>query len=216
MKNSNSPIQSRYCDCTIQLQKADSKRLLDDLEFCIDDLCYNFSFQVAYCVHDKDVKEDGSKVGLHVHIVIFGDKNTKLRKNEWLKDVYLSFSTLVEKDAINVDTIGAVLLPKKVKYLLHWNAEDKSGDKHIYELSELHTYSYEKGFYDYVQSLLFAENKKDSDGAILLAQFKDAVESSNSLTEVIYKVGIVNYRSWRWVITDLWKEELTSRACGDK
>ena len=149
------------------------------------------------------------------NIVIFGNKNTKLRKNEWLNDVYLSFSTLVEKDAINVDTIGSVLLPKKVKYLLHWNSEDKTGGKHIYELSELHTYGYEKGFYDYVQSLLFTENKKDSDGAVLLAQFKDAVESSNSLTEVIYKVGILNYRSWRWVIIDLWKEELTSRACGD-
>lgn len=87
----------------------------------------------AFIVHDNDIKEDGTKKGLHGHLVVEAIKGAS--SDTWIKRLALLFG--VENDAVSIEC--AKNMVGCVRYLTH---EDNS-DKTHYEKTAIKTNSRE-------------------------------------------------------------------------
>lgn len=112
--------------CVIQLQKKEAPLTLPFEQL-------NALGFYALIVHDKDIKEDGTPKGKHLHLVLQASKGASF--NTWLERLRLLFA--VEIEAVSIQQMAN--LTGCLRYLIHKD----DANKHQYAIEEIITNSKE-------------------------------------------------------------------------
>lgn len=189
MKNVKEPNQSRYCDIVIQLQKAIKEGLDKDLKNLISDYDY------AYILHDKDVNEDGTLKGKHIHLFLDYGMNANKRHSAVLNEMVALLKDYVSgNDAISVCLVGSKLIEKKLNYLTHSNKEDIEKGKYRYEKTDIVASP------KYMDKI-YAKEISDNSLKVIL----ELLETGADIIAIINQIGLEAYNKYRWTISDIAK-----------
>lgn len=104
------------------------ENMIEDWQDCIGD---TVQVAYAYCIHDKDLDNDGDDRKVHLHLIL-AFPNTTTYKN-----AFSVFSTLNAPGKICVNTVQKVInIRQKYEYLIHNTDDCKKKGKHLYDAKE--------------------------------------------------------------------------------
>lgn len=187
------PIQSRYADIVIQCQQLKSgKTALEMASYLPKILPMMGVKDFALIVHDKDLKEDGTPKGDHMHLVVLYPVDKVKRKSEVLNALADELSDFADKTAISVDLFRHVLLERRLKYLTHSNDEDIEAKKYPYSVTQ-------------VVATPFLQEKilKAPFGDNLFQKIYDLIKEGCDNMEIMAEIGMEDYRQYRFNIIDM-------------
>lgn len=107
----------------------------------------------AYCVHDKDLDNDGDDRKVHVHLILTFPNTTTYNH------AYKVFSKLNENGRVSVNKIEMIInIRHMYDYLIHDTDDCRKKGKHLYNIKERVTgNNFDIGFYE---QLSMAEKNK--------------------------------------------------------
>lgn len=104
------------------------ENMIEDWKECIGD---TVEVAYAYCVHDKDLDNDGDDRKVHLHLIL-AFPNTTTYKN-----AFSVFSTLNAPGRVCVNTVQKVInIRQKYEYLIHNTDDCRKKNKHLYDVKE--------------------------------------------------------------------------------
>lgn len=175
--------RTRYIHGFIRLKDHDADFLQDDLRMWLAYHCDEW----AFIYHNKDIDDSGILIPGHLHFV--GVRLTPTRIGTTIK----SIADTLEIDPLSISVSKTDCLNGAIQYLIHKN--DK--DKYQYDKSDI-VCSYSA---DDLECLLDGDLKIDK-----LETLLQVINDNTTITGVIKSIGIDNYRIYRNVIWDLFKE----------
>lgn len=147
------------------------------------------SSKFYFILHDKDVKEDNTLIREHYHIILLCEYCVS--KNSILS--ILETCLQINKNRISVSR--CYNLKMDIQYLCHMN----ENDKFHYDMELIKTN-------DIVGLDNALKNKIVDSNIYTFEELYKIVSECNSLTGIIRKVGIDYYKTYRYVIIDMFKE----------
>lgn len=187
------PNQSRYADIVIQCQQLkQGKTAIEMASFLPKILCNMGVKEFALIVHDKDLKEDGTPKGDHIHLVAIYPVDKVKRKSEVLNALADELSDFLDKTAISVEMFRHVLLERRLKYLTHSNDEDVEAKKYPYSVTNVVATPY-------LQEKILKEPFGDS----LFQKVYDLIQEGCTNMEIMAEIGMEDYRKYRFNIIDM-------------
>lgn len=183
--------QSRKVCIVIRKNKSIS---LDKLK----EYCFTFFDKYAFIEHTKDVDSTtGVVIPVHYHIV--GDyKDSKVAFSTRLNQIctFFKFDNAV---GIEIDQYNS--LESSIQYLTHKNQSEKTP----HNKSEI-IHNFDQSDFDVMYN---AES-----GELITIEFLFvACVECNNMIDVIKKIGLSNYRTWRNVVWDIWKTINNDSSC---
>lgn len=156
----------------------------------LKDYCFSYFDKFAFIEHCKDIDSvSGEIIPVHYHIV--GDfKTSKIPFSTRLNEI-CTFFHFDNSNGIEIDQYNS--LECSIQYLTHKNQSEKTQHK-----KEEIIHNFDVGEFEVLY------NASSSDIITFDLIFITCLES-NSIVEVIRKIGLSNYRIWRNVIWDVWK-----------
>lgn len=187
------PNQSRYADIVIQCQQLKGGKTALELASRLPEVLPMMGVkEFALIVHDKDLKEDGTPKGDHIHLVVIYPVDKVKRKSEVLNALADELDDFLDKTAISVEMFRHVLLERRLKYLTHSNDEDIEAKKYPYSVTN-------------VVATIFLQEKilQAPFGDNLFQKVYDLVKEGCTDLEIMAEIGMEDYRKYRFNIIDM-------------
>lgn len=151
------------------------------------DFAKKYCSSAVYILHDKDRdSKSGLEIPHHVHFVCLLKERTRLSSFRNRLADFLGVPEISISAQRTVSDSGAI------QYLIHKNEKDK----YHYSPDELQVF----GLTPFELDCLL-----DQGDALNFDYLVYVISDSKNLSELIERIGLQTYRSWRWVILDLWK-----------
>lgn len=147
------------------------------------------SSKFYFILHDKDTNDDNTLKREHYHIILVCEYCVS--KNSILSIL----QTCLQIDKNRISVIRCYNLKLDIQYLCHLN----ESDKFHYDMDLIKTN-------DIVGLDNALKNKIVDSNIYTFEELYKIVSECNSLTDIIRKVGIDYYKTYRYVITDMFKE----------
>lgn len=176
--------QTNYVSVILQLQK---KQL--NYQVLENWLSVNANLW-AYATHDKDLDDDGTPKGTHVHIKFILNTDKRPRLSTTLNELCRELD--FPKDAFTIDHMESVA--KSIQYLIHKN----DLDKYQYDEDAIHTNLNQKELNTY----LYAENDEITTDSLIDVCCKNY----RSKIAILKSIGLRYYSKYRGVIADICDE----------
>ena len=180
---SNLDTRTRYIHGFIRLKDRDAEYLIDDFRIWLSYHCDEW----AFIYHNKDIDSNGQLIPGHIHFV--ATRLTPTRIGSTIK----SIAEVLGIDPLSISISKTDCFNGAIQYLIHKNDTDK--------------YQYDKT--DIVSNI----NNDDLDvylnGDLKVDKFTSLLQvitDNTTITGVIKAVGVDNYRLYRNVILDIFKE----------
>lgn len=161
--------------------------------FTCDELykaCEGLNCKFWFILHNNDTDDLGTLKRPHYHVVCKYDKRvTKGSAASELQELLCCSSAVISSECVK-------------------NANFYSNLRYLTHIDDL-------GKFQYSRSLVYTNCRSEfttaMDGGCTFDRIVKSIECNDSLAAVIYDLGIDNYKRYRAVIGDLWKELKTSR-----
>lgn len=146
--------------------------------------------EYAFIEHTRDISPKTAEVeGVHYHIV-FNAKYKKIRLSTRLNGIVDFFGF---DNAFGIEIEPYRSLEASLQYLIHKNNPEKTQ----HSISEVIT-NFDEGDF---KTLMNCE----IDNVMSFDRLYASIVASDNIIDVIRDIGIGNYRTWRNVITDMWR-----------
>lgn len=143
----------------------------------------------AYIFHDHDKDDEGKPKRNHYHIVLA--MSSPVRTTTIIKQL----SDVLGESPFAISAMPAYDLARSVQYLSHMNDPEKYQYHPFLDVE----YNFDENAY---KNLIY-----DRDEESTFLKITELIQQCDTLTELIYRLGIGLYTKYRAPIQDMWKEK---------